>query len=106
MFSAAQLKENEEATVTQLTTIRGAPWSDHGLGWNRFSALVLLHEHSITWVSIGDVKIYPMRVKYWVKMPKILQNILNNHTQAEIENRSINSNLKNIILLKSVAKWP
>jgi len=62
------------------------PWSVlrsyRGLGWNQFSALFLLHGRRITWVSMEEVKIHPIRVKCWVKWPEILQNTSNNHTQA------------------------
>jgi len=70
MFLGTQSKEDKEATITQLTTVHGrhhgpwqAPRSDHGLCWNRFSFLVPPYRHSITWVSVGKVKIHPMRVK-------------------------------------------
>jgi len=48
--------------------LQGTPRSDRGLGWNRFFALILLYGRSITWLSLGEVKIHPMRVKCQVKM--------------------------------------
>ena len=60
----------------------GAPRSDRDLCWNRVFAHYLLYSHGITWMIIGEVKIQPLKGKYWVTRLKILQNISNNYNQA------------------------
>jgi len=64
MFSATQLKENEEATISPLTTIRGRY---HGptvvLVGTDFLLFFLLNGRSSIWMSVGEVKIHPIWVK-------------------------------------------
>jgi len=73
-ISATRLNEEEEAAIT------GSPRSDRGLGWNRISALFLLHGHSNSWVFVEEVKIHLFMIKCWVKRLQILQITSNNYT--------------------------
>ena len=80
MFSATQLKKDEEAIVSPLTMVRGM---HHGLTVVSARADFLLFPcskdvavHGCQWGGQNT----SMRVKCWVKRPKILQNTSNNHT--------------------------
>jgi len=62
------------------------PWGslqfNRGLGWNQIFALFFLHGCSNSWMSVGEVKIHPFMVKYWVKRLTFLQITSNNYTEA------------------------
>ena len=70
-FLATQLRENKEATVTQLTTICGRHHGQSvvlaGVKFLLFSCSTCVTSHGHLWGS----KYTQMRVKYWVRMIQI-----------------------------------